>query len=162
MTTEETTDESGYEMAFRWELDFQLNIGESDRRFFEGLKEKRILGNRCPDCGKVYVPPQTYCDECFVEPDEWIEQGPEGVLESYTVTFRQFRNMPEPPYVNGVVRVGASETCFLHFVGGIDYDEPEDLIDAVEAGTRVRPVWREEREGDIQDIKYFTPVDVDS
>ena len=162
MTTDEHTDEeesTGYEKAFRWELDFRLNVGETDRRFFEGLKEKRILGNRCSESGNTYVPPQPYCDEAFVEPDEWIEAGPEAVLESYTVTFRQFRNMPEPPYVNGAIRVGESDTCFLHFVGGVDYDEPEDLIDAFESGMRVRPVWRDEREGDILDIKYFEPVE---
>lgn len=161
MSTEDhgnETDSTGYEKAFRWELDFRLNVGETDQRFFEGLKEKRILGNRCPECETVFVPPQPYCDECFVEPDEWVEQGPEGILESYTVTFRQFRNMPEPPYINGVVRIGDSATCFLHFVGGVDYDEPEDLIGAVRAGTRVRPVWRDEREGDIRDIEYFEPV----
>lgn len=155
------TEQSDYEKAFRWELDFRLNLGSNDRRFLDGLKEKRIMGNKCPECGNVYVPPQGFCDECFVEPDEWIEQGPEGVLESYTVTFRQFRNMPEPPYVNGVVRVGDSATCFLHFVGGIDIesDDPEDLIDAVESGMRVRPVWRDDREGDIRDIEYFEPVE---
>lgn len=153
--------ESDNERAFRWELDFRLNVGETDQRFGEGLKNKRILGNQCPDCGNVFVPPQTYCDECLVEPDEWTEQGPEAVLESWTVTFREFRNLPEPPYMNGVIRVGESETCFLHFLGGVDYDEPEDLLDAVESGTRVRPVWRDEREGDIQDIEYFTPVDGD-
>lgn len=153
-----TTNETAYEKAFSWNLDFRLNVGETDRRFFEGLKEKRILGNRCPECGNVYVPPQTYCDECFVEPDEWVEQDPEGILESYTVTFREFRNMPEPPYVNGVIRIGDSETCFLHFVGGIDYESPEDLLESVESGMRVRPVWREDREGDIRDIEYFEPI----
>jgi hypothetical protein len=155
----EQHDDTGYEKAFRWELDFRLNIGETDQRFFEGLQEKRILGNECPECGNVFVPPQSYCDTCFVEPDEWSEQGPEAVLESWTVTFRKFRNMPDPPYLNGVVRVGDSETCFLHFVGGVEYDEPEDLLDVVESGTRVRPVWRDDREGDIRDIEYFEPVE---
>lgn len=154
-----TTDSETYEKNFRWELDFGLNLGETDRRFFEGLTEKRILGNTCPDCGTVFVPPQPYCDECFVEPDEWVEMDQVGTLESYTVTFRKFRNMPDPPYVNGVIRIGDSATCFLHFVGGLEYDEPEDLIDAVHSGMRVEPVWRDEPSGDIQDIEYFKPLE---
>ena len=41
----------------------------------------------------------------------------------------------------------------------MESDEPEDLLDVVESGTRVRPVWRADREGDIRDIEYFEPVE---
>ncbi|WP_336133617.1 Zn-ribbon domain-containing OB-fold protein [Natronomonas amylolytica] len=152
------TDTDSYEKTFRWELDFSLNLGETDRKFFEGLKEKRILGKECPDCGRVFVPPQPYCDECFARTDEWVEMEQEAVVESYTVTFRQFRNMPEPPYINGAIKIGDSATSLLHFIGGIDYDEPEDLIDEVSSGTVVEPVWDDDRDGDILDIKHFEPV----
>lgn len=147
-----------YQKTFRWELDFSLNLGDTDRKFFEGLKEKRILGKECPDCGRIFVPPQPYCDECFTETDEWVEMDQEAVIESYTVTFRQFRNMPAPPYANGAIRVGDSATCMLHFIGGIDYDEPEKMIDELSSGMTVEPVWVDEPEGDILDIKHFKPV----
>jgi uncharacterized OB-fold protein len=147
-----------YQKTFRWELDFSLNLGDTDRKFFEALKEKRILAKECPDCGRKFVPPQPYCDECFVAADEWVEMEQEAVIESYTVTFRQFRNMPEPPYANGAIRVGDSVTSLLHFIGGIDYDEPEDMIDKLSSGMTVEPVWADDREGDILDIKHFKPV----
>lgn len=152
------TEYDSYQKTFSWELDFSLNLGETDRKFFEGLKEKRILGKQCPDCGRTFVPPQPYCDECFAKTDEWVEMENEAVIESYTVTFRQFRNMPEPPYVNGAIRVGDSVTSLLHFIGGIDYDEPEDLIEKVSSGMTVEPVWQDEPEGDILDIEHFQPV----
>lgn len=152
------TEYDSYQKTFRWELDFSLNLGDADRKFFEGLQEKRILGKECPDCGCRFVPPQSYCDECFVATDEWVEMDQQAVIESYTVTLRQFRNMPEPPYANGAIRVGDSVTSLLHFIGGIDYDEPEEMIDELSSGMTVEPVWVDDPEGDILDIKHFKPV----
>lgn len=147
-----------YKKSFHWDLDFSLNIGETNKRFFDGLEEQRILGTVCPECGDVFVPPRSVCDECFVEADEWTEVEQRGVLESYTVCFFEFRNMPEPPYTTGVIRLGESATCMLHFLDEIEYDEPHDLIGSVEKGTEVEPVWADEREGDIRDIEYFRPT----
>lgn len=148
-----------YKKTFRWELDFNVNLGETDRKFHEGLRDKKILANKCSSCGKKFVPAQPYCDECFEKLDEWVEMEQVGTVISWTVTFREFRNMPEPPYISAAIRVGDSATGMLHFVRGIEYEEPEDLIDAMHAGMKVRPVWREETSGDIQDIKYFEPID---
>lgn len=144
---------------YSWNLDFAVNLGDVHGRFFDGLENKEIVGNKCPDCGRVFVPPQPHCDHCFTETEGWVETDGTGVVESYVVTFFQFRNMPKPPYVTGVIRVGDSETSFLHFVGGIDYDDPEDLQDAMKRGMEVQPVWSEERSGSIQDIEYFEPVE---
>ncbi|WP_435158243.1 Zn-ribbon domain-containing OB-fold protein [Haladaptatus sp. DFWS20] len=147
-----------YKKSFHWDLDFSLNIGETNKRFFDGLEEKLILGTKCPECGDVFVPPRSVCDECFVEADEWVEVEQRGVLESYTVCFFEFRNMPEPPYMTGVIRLGESATCLLHFLDDIEYEDPHDLIGSVEKGTAVEPVWANERKGDIRDIEYFRPI----
>jgi uncharacterized OB-fold protein len=153
------TDYDTYQKEFRWELDFSLNLGDADRKFFEGLQEKRILGKKHTDSGRVFVPPQPYDDRTFTATDEWVEMEQKGVIESYTVTFRQFRNMPEPPYVNGAIRIGDSETCLLHFIGGLDADDPEAMIEEISSGMTVEPVWSDERDGDILDIKHFEPVE---
>ena len=147
-----------YKKEFSWNLDFALNLGEVDRRFFEGLRNKEILGNKCTDCGRKFVPAQAYCDVCFEKLDEWVEMEQEGEVISWTVTFRQFRNMPEVPFVSSAIRVGDSDTGMLHFIKGIEYDEPEDIIDQVHHGMKVQPVWRDETSGDILDIKYFEPI----
>jgi len=148
-----------YKHSFHWDLDFSLNIGEHNRRFFDELEEQRIMGNVCPDCGDIFVPPRAVCPTCLAEPDEWVELEQEAVLESYTVCFFDFRNMPEPPYITGVVRIGDASTPILHFIDGIDYDEPHDLIGKIEKGDRLEPVWSDERTGDIQDISHFTPLE---
>lgn len=152
------TDTEAYKKEYSWNLDFAVNLGDVHRRFFEGLEEKEVVGNECPDCGKVFIPPQPHCDTCFTETEGWIVTDGEGVIDSYVVTYFQFRNMPEPPYVTGVIRVGDSNTGLLHFVGGVDYDDADELMHKVESGMEVRPVWADERDGSIQDIEYFEPI----
>jgi uncharacterized OB-fold protein len=144
-----------YKYPFHWDLDFSLNIGETNRRFFDELEEKRIMGTKCPECGDVFVPPQSVCVECYTKADEWVEVEQKGVLESYTVCFFEFRKMPEPPYVTGVIRVGDSAICMMHFIEEIEYDEPMDLVDKLEKGQEVEPVWSDDRSGDIFDIDHW-------
>lgn len=152
------TETEAYKKEYSWNLDFAVNLGDVHRRFFEGLEDKEVVGNECPECGRVFIPPQPHCDECFVETEGWIVTDGTGVIDSYVVTYFQFRNMPEPPYVTGVIRVGDSDTGLLHFVGGIDYEDAAELRHKVEAGMEVQPVWADERDGGIQDIEYFQPV----
>ena len=35
--------------------------------FAEQLAAGRIVGHKCPECGKVYMPPRGYCPLCVVE-----------------------------------------------------------------------------------------------
>ncbi len=37
-------------------------------------------------------------------------------------------------------------------------EDVERMKEAIQIGMRVEVVWRDEREGGIQDIKYFRPV----
>lgn len=151
-------DTEAYKKEYSWNLDFAVNLGDVHRRFFEGLEEKRILGNACPECGNVFVPPQPHCDECFVETTDWRQTDGTGVIDSYVVTYFQFRNMPEPPYVTAAIRIGDSEKSLLHFVGGVEYDDGEELMERVDTGMEVEPVWSDDRDGSIQDIEYFEPT----
>src|SRR5258708_5279918 len=64
-----------------------------------GLAEGRIEGRHCPGCGMVWLPPRGYCERCFVATDRWVEVGPEGSLEAFTIVAQKFENLPDPPYV---------------------------------------------------------------
>ena len=35
--------------------------------FAEELAKGRIIGHKCPECGRVYMPPRGYCPLCVVE-----------------------------------------------------------------------------------------------
>ena len=47
---------------------------------------------------------------------------------------------------------------FLHFVSVVDYEDPRELEEKVYVGMKLRPVWKEDRIGDLFDIAYFEPL----
>lgn len=142
---------------YEWHIPFEVTLGESYARFLEGLKQKKIIGNICPKCNGLYVPPRPFCDKCFEVPTAWVETDGIAIVESFTVTYVKFLGLPEPPHVTGILKVGDSVTNLLHRIGGIHYDDPMELQD-LKVGTKVRPVWAAKRVGDIDDIAYFEPI----
>jgi uncharacterized OB-fold protein len=54
-------------------------------KFFEALKEKKLVGTKCRKCGTNYFPPRVDCSKDFSEDMEWVEYSGEGELMTYTV-----------------------------------------------------------------------------
>jgi uncharacterized OB-fold protein len=144
--------------AVHWDLHYDIHLGATYSRFMEGLKDRKLLANRCSSCSRVFVPPQAYCESCFEATAEWLELGPEGTLEVFTVAWHGFRGSPPPPYAIGGIRLDGASTLLLHWIVGVDFDDPSTVQSQLPAGTRVRAVWAEERSGQILDIAHFTPV----
>jgi uncharacterized OB-fold protein len=46
----------------------------------------------------------------------------------------------------------------MHWVVGLDFDDPTTVRTQLPIGTRVRAVWAQERNGQILDIAQFEPV----
>jgi len=145
-------------IKYAWHNPYRVTLGPVYAKFLDGLKQKKIFGNICPKCGGLYIPARPFCDKCFVEPTEWVETDGSARLESFAVTYVQFLGLPEPPHVTGIIKVGDSVTNFLHFVSGVDYGDPRELEEKVRVGMKLKPVWKEERVGDMFDIAYFAPV----
>ena len=137
---------------------FNYAVGLHGSKFFQELKEnRRIVGIKCPKCGKVYVPPRKVCGGCFCENTEFVEVGPQGTIGTYTIVRYAFID-PETgkqnpvPYGYGFIRFDGADTLFQHFV---------ELSDArpIRIGARVAPVFAEEMKGTIRDILYFRVID---
>jgi uncharacterized OB-fold protein len=143
---------------YNMHLDFSLALGESFTKWMQALKDKKILGNTCPKCERIFVPAKPFCEICFEELKDWVETDGTGVVESFTVTYQKFRNCPEPPYAVGIIRIGKAATCMTHWIGGLDYKHPDEIPGKIKIGMKVEPVWKEERVGDPLDILYFKPV----
>jgi len=48
-------------------------------RFLMELRDnKRIMANKCPQCGRHLMPPREVCAICRVEATEWEELGPKA------------------------------------------------------------------------------------
>lgn len=128
-------------------------------KFLNAFKEKKILANKCPKCGRLQLPPREVCAECVVRADQWVEVGPEGILTLYDITYYA---SPDPltgesretPYISAHFLL---DGCKGHET--LWHELNPDDIDKCKKGARVRPVWAKERKGAITDIKYFTVID---
>ncbi len=129
------------------------HVGYIGTKFFGELRDnKKIFGIRCPECDLVYVPPHVNCKHCYTEMKEWIEVDNVGSLLTYTVVRFPGENQPfDPPYAIGIVKLDGADTGLMHVVAEIPFDE-------LKIGMRVQAVFREDRDANIYDIKYFIPI----
>lgn len=146
---------SPFTQRVHWDLDYDIHLGQTWGRFMRGLQEQRILANRCPECSRTFVPPQAYCEACFVRTDQWLDLAPVGTVEAFTVAWQSFRGGPPPPYAIAAIRLAGADTLLMHYVGGLDYSDPDAVRGQLPAGTPVRAVWSEQRSGQILDIAHF-------
>ncbi|WP_063001583.1 Zn-ribbon domain-containing OB-fold protein [Nocardia mikamii] len=142
----------------RWDLNYDVHLGATWGRFMAGLTEQKILANRCPDCSRVFVPPQAYCESCFVRTDDWLELPAEGSVEAFTVAWQGFRGGPTPPYAIAGIRLDGASTLLMHYVRGLDLSDPAAVREQLPPGSRVHAVWAEQRNGQILDIAHFEKV----
>ncbi|MEN6473982.1 MAG: SCP2 sterol-binding domain-containing protein [Syntrophaceae bacterium] len=124
-------------------------------KWFAGLKDKRIVGTRCPQCHRVLVPPSEVCAICRVRTDDFVEVGPKAtVCQIDTVYYAS----PDP--LSGQVRHTPYAGAYMVFDGGTPYESfameinPKDM-DRIKPGMKVRPVWNTERSGTFTDLLYF-------
>ena len=137
----------------------RFSTGPVMGKFLKAFSGKKIVANKCPNCGRLQLPPREVCAECRVRATEWVEVGPEGVI---TICDIAYYASPDP--LTGESR--ETPYCSAHFLlDGCKGHEtlwhelkPSD-IERARKGARVRPVWNEERIGAITDIKYFEIID---
>ena len=140
-------------------LPYKFAVGPVFQRFYEGLKEMKLLGNRCGSCGKTFVPPRSFCPKCRTDIEEWTELPQEGEIVTWTWATEPFPGMPaEPPLVGALIRLDGADCDLLHLVGGFDMSSVDAVKGKISSGTRVRAVWAEERSGRMLDIKFFEPI----
>lgn len=127
-------------------------VGETGSRFLLTLKEdQKIMGSKCETCGKVYVPARKNCGTCFTLINDWVEVGPEGTVEGFTVVRYPFKLHPvQEPFAYVLIKLDGADVSFLHII--------KEKIEDLSVGTRVRARFAEEREGHILDIDSFDVV----
>ena len=142
-----------------WNIPYTHSAGKCASHFFQEMREKkRILGIRCPKCQRVMLPPRSFCERCFVETTDWVPVKDEGVVDSVSINYMEYTGMPKPPYAIAFIKLDGSDSRLMHFVGWVDLSDWKKAKDLVKIGTRVKAVWKEEREGRMTDIMYFKPI----
>ena len=140
-------------------LPYRLSYGPTWIRFLKGLQEKQIFGTKCPKCSRVLVPARTFCPQCFVNIDEWVEVAPEGKLVTWGMVNFAFHGQPRtPPYIPALIQLDGADVSIFHLVDGFEKDDLEAVKKMLALGRRVRAVWSDERKGHIFDISHFEPA----
>ncbi len=125
--------------------------------FIRALRdERRLLGLRCPTCGRVYLPPRPVCGNCRVELSEWHEVQDSGTVVAFTIVHLPILDPasgePRPtPQSIALIQLDGADTTVNHFLAERD---PSKL----KIGLRVRAVWHDERRGNLADIIHFATV----
>ena len=116
--------------------------------------EQKIMGARCDACNLVYWPPRSTCGRCFgqIPMKNLLEIGPEGTVETFTlVNYSEPIHPKKAPFILAVVKLDGADTGLTHYLAGIEFEQAQE-------GLRVRPVFKDERKGEILDIDHFEPV----
>ena len=85
-----------------WNITYDHALGETASYFFTQIRDHgRIFGRRCAKSNRVLVPPRAFSDETLEPTTDWVEVGPEGTIECFTIVYEAFNNLPDPPYAFG-------------------------------------------------------------
>lgn len=145
-------------VPFLMKMEYRYALGAYASRFFQELKDHgRLIGIRCPECQRVYIPPRPVCGICFAETGDWVPVSNEGVLVGATVVRLPFIDpmtgeRRPVPYGMGIIRLDGASTAMYHFV-----DETDDA--KLKVGRRVKARIRANRQGNMRDIECFELVD---
>lgn len=137
-----------------WRVRYNYPAGETGSRFFNALRDRKILATRSSTSGISYLPPRAYCERSFQPCDEWVEAGHTGTIEAATIVSAAFENLPAPPYAIAYVRLDGVDTALINFVKGLDLSAVGEAAQRLQPGTRVKVVFRDEPEGRITDFHY--------
>lgn len=135
-------------------LDYLYAASPEESAFYRGLAEGRILGQRCPTCHKVYVPPRSACPVDGVATTDEVELSHTGTVTTFCIVNVPFLGQKiAPPYVSAYVLLDGADIAFLHLILDIPAEE-------VRMGMRVEAVWkpREEWGTTIENISHFRPT----
>jgi uncharacterized protein len=135
-------------------LSYVYAASAEESRFYRGLAEGRILGQRCPACHQVYVPPRGACPVDGVPTTDEVELPDHGIVTTFCIVNVPFLGQRiTPPYVSAYVLLDGADIAFLHLILGCEPDQ-------VRMGMRVEAVWRprEDWGTTVENIDHFRPT----
>jgi hypothetical protein len=138
-----------------WNFDYTYFAGEAASRFFAEIKDRqRIMGARCPACKRVLVPARAFCDACFKRTEDWVEVGPAGTIETFTIITAAFPGLPEPPIVMAYVTLDGADTALVNLVTGLDLSDIAAAAAMLQKQPRVQCTFVDEPAGRITDFVF--------
>ncbi len=133
--------------------DFSWSVGNWMEQFFDGLKEGKFMGSKCPACGRVYLPPRMICERCFVKAEDWVELPDTGTVETFTVASIKVADNGDledlqSPEVIAMVKHDGADTCLAARLEG----------DNAAVGMKVQAVLNTAAENVLDILSAYRPV----
>jgi uncharacterized protein len=126
-------------------LHYVHNASPGEAIYLRGLAEGKLLGQRCPLCGKVYIPTRGTCPTDGVPMTEQVEVADTGTVTTFCIVNVPYPGQKlTPPYVAAAVLLDGADIAFQHLLTGCDVNE-------VRMGMRVQAHWSQNT------IGYFEP-----
>jgi uncharacterized OB-fold protein len=126
----------------------------AESAYLRGLAEGRLMGQRCPECGQVYIPSRGTCPADGVATDTEVQLPDTGTVTTFSVVNVAYPGQQvKPPYVAAAILLDGADIAFSHLVLGCDPAE-------VHLGMRVKAVWkpREDWSQHADTISHFAPT----
>ena len=121
-------------------LTYRERLTPNLNRYADGLLEGRIVGHKCPQCGRVYVPPKGYCTLCVIptgEEDEVVLPDT-GTVTGFTIItpVAYYGQQETEPFVYASVLLdGADIPLGGQDITGIAHEH-------IRMGLRVKAKWK--------------------
>lgn len=137
-----------------WDIStYQYMIdGRGMKLLVDSMKEKKIRGIKCSNCGTVYVPGPTFCRKCYIDCDEVVEVQDAGEVMSYAVEMADVRGNPVEEFkLTAMIKLDGADTWIIGTITGIDWKDAR-------IGMRVKTIWVDEPVGSLSDIDRFEAI----
>jgi len=135
-------------------LEYDFTPGIATARFLRHMAEGRIVGQRCTECTKVYVPARGSCPRCGVATEEEVEVGPNGTVTTFCVVRVPSENIDLTlPYTAAHILLDGADIPFFALIQECDAAD-------VRMGMRVEAVWAPKAKWGptFENIRYFRPI----
>jgi uncharacterized OB-fold protein len=135
-------------------LVYEWRATGAQAEFLTQIAEGRLVGQRCPDCRKVYCPPSGNCPRCGVATSERVEVSDRGTVTTFCIVRVPSENIDlKLPYCAANILLDGSDMPFTALLQECDAED-------VRIGMRVEAVWapRESWGNTFENIRYFRPT----
>ena len=132
------------------EYGYTRSLGPTLARFFEGLREHKLVGARTAS-GKVVVPPTPHDPETGEDVAELVDLPDTGAVTTWAwVSSPRPKHPLQRPFAWALIRIDGADTAMLH---AVDAGEESNMA----TGMRVKARWADDPQGSILDIACFVP-----
>lgn len=92
------------------------------RPFWEAAREKKLVFQKCEECGKNVFYPRIACPHCFSDHLVWVESSGKGTIYSYSVVENNAPSafIGDMPFVIAIVKLEEAGVQMLTNIVGCD------------------------------------------